>query len=211
MRTIFIALALLGMGAVVTAQAQSSLQAQNRPTAEQIIAALKPTGPIQSGTRGIRAASGPVAGPVAVTPVAVTPGAVVPGAVMPGEAAVRHGAAARLPEIDLNVHFDFGSAELTLDAARTLDELGRALSSQSLAGYRFRIEGHTDTVGTADFNRNLSDQRAATVARYLEGRFGVGGSRLETVGLGESMLLVPTPPQTPEMRNRRVHVVNLGA
>ena len=135
----------------------------------------------------------------------------VPGAVMPGEAAVRHGAAARLPEIDLNVHFDFGSAELTLDAARTLDELGRALSSQSLAGYRFRIEGHTDTVGTADFNRNLSDQRAATVARYLEGRFGVGGSRLETVGLGESMLLVPTPPQTPEMRNRRVHVVNLGA
>lgn len=206
MRTIFIALALLGMGAVVTAQAQSSLQAQNRPTAEQIIAALKPTGPIQSGTRGIRAASGPVAGPVAVTP-----GAVVPGAVMPGEAAVRHRAAARLPEIDLNVHFDFGSAELTLDAARTLDELGRALSSQSLAGYRFRIEGHTDTVGTADFNRNLSDQRAATVARYLEGRFGVGGSRLETVGLGESMLLVPTPPQTPEMRNRRVHVVNLGA
>jgi len=199
MRTIFIALALLGMGAVVTAQAQTSLQAQNQPTAEQIIAALKPTGPIQSGTRGIRAASGPVA---------VAAGSV---AAAPGEPAMRHGPAPRLPAIDLNVHFDFGSAELTVDAARTLDELGRALSSQSLAGYRFRIEGHTDTVGTADFNRNLSDQRAATVARYLEGRFGVGASRLETVGLGESMLLVPTPPQTPEMRNRRVHVVNLGA
>ena len=170
--------------------------AQNRPTADQIIAALKPTGQIQAGTRGIR----PVTAGQATT-------------VAAAEAPTRCCAppVAKMPSIDLNVHFEFGSAELTTDAARTLDELGRALSSQSLAGYRFRIEGHTDTVGTEDFNRNLSDQRAATVARYLEGKFGVGAGRLETVGLGESAPLVPTPPQTPEMRNRRVHVVNLGA
>jgi outer membrane protein OmpA-like peptidoglycan-associated protein len=188
---VFVVMALLGMVAGL-AQAQPAQQGPSRLTAEQIIAALKPTGPIQSGTRGIRAASSSPA-------------------LAANEAAVRHGPGPKLPAIDLNVHFEFGSAELTQDAARTLDELGRALSSQSLAGYRFRIEGHTDTVGTADYNRNLSDQRAATVARYLEGKFGVGASRLETVGLGESMLLVPTPPQTPEMRNRRVHVVNLGA
>jgi outer membrane protein OmpA-like peptidoglycan-associated protein len=48
------------------------------------------------------------------------------------------------------------------------------------------------------------------VARYLEGRFAVGATRLETVGLGDRALLVATPPQTPEERNRRVHVVNLG-
>ncbi len=196
MRIMFVVTALLAVAFPAFAQTQAPVTAQHRPTAEQIIAALKPTGTIQSGTRGIRAASGAASG---------TP------ALAANEAAVRHGPAPKLPAIDLNVHFEFGSAELTQDAARTLDELGRALSSQSLAGYRFRIEGHTDTVGTEDFNRNLSDQRAATVARYLEGKFGVGASRLETVGLGESMLLVPTPPQTPEMRNRRVHVVNLGA
>ncbi len=187
--------------ALIAMSVSGVAHAQNRPTADQIIAALKPTGQIQAGTRGIRPA---VAGqPAGVTSVAAA------------EAPTRccGQAVAKMPSIDLNVHFEFGSAELTTDAARTLDELGRALSSQSLAGYRFRIEGHTDTVGTEDFNRNLSDQRAATVARYLEGKFGVGvgAGRLETVGLGESAPLVPTPPQTPEMRNRRVHVVNLGA
>ncbi len=164
--------------------------AQNRPTADQIIAALKPTGQIQSGTRGIR--------PVA-------PGTVV------AAAEVTRQAPAKQPSMDLNVHFEFGSAELTPDAMRTLDELGRALSSNVLGGYRFRIEGHTDTVGTEEFNKTLSDQRAASVARYLEGKFGVGPARLETVGLGQAVPLVPTPPQTPEQRNRRVHVVNLGA
>lgn len=166
--------------------------AQSRPTAEQIIAALKPTGQIAGQTRGIR----PV-GPAA--------------AGMPVSQQVATAQPARAPSMDLNVHFEFGSAELTPDAARTLDELGRALASKTLAPYRFRIEGHTDTVGTADFNKNLSDQRAATVARYLESRFGVGASRLDTVGLGDTALLIHTPPQTPEGRNRRVHVVNLGS
>ncbi|MCX7383832.1 MAG: OmpA family protein [Alphaproteobacteria bacterium] len=166
--------------------------AQNRPTADQIIAALKPTGQIQAGNRGIR-------------PVAPGAAAVATEVSRPAPAQVRQ------PSMDLNVHFEFGSAELTPDATRTLDELGRALSSNALGGYRFRIEGHTDTVGTEEFNKTLSDQRAATVARYLEGKFGVGPARLETVGLGQSVPLVATPPQTPEQRNRRVHVVNLGA
>ena len=184
MRTSVVALAALAMAFASPALAQKS------PTADQIIAALKPTGQIHAGTRGIRA--------------------IAPGATAVGAVARRVPVAAR-PSIDLNVHFDFGSAELTPEAAQALDELGRALSSAALAGYRFRIEGHTDTVGTEEFNKTLSDQRAATVARYLESRFGVAGGRLETVGLGESELAVPTPPQTPDMRNRRVHVVNLGA
>ena len=197
-RFVLVAAAALLVGAPLFA---TPAAAQSRPTADQIIAALKPTGQIQAGNRGIR----PV-GPGQVAAVAASDAAMsVRGATATTMTPVRQ------PSMDLNVHFEFGSAELTPDAARTLDELGRALNSQTLAGYRFRIEGHTDTVGTADFNKNLSDQRAATVARYLEGRFGVGPARLETVGLGAAAPLVPTPPQTPEMRNRRVHVVNLGA
>jgi outer membrane protein OmpA-like peptidoglycan-associated protein len=166
-------------------------------SAEQIIAALKPAGTIQPGARGIRPVS-PAGAPV-----------VAVGTTMLGRAAPPM--PAKPPAVDLTVHFEFGSAEITPRAARTLDELGRALTSTDLAAYRFRIEGHTDTVGTQEFNKNLSDQRATSVARYLEAKFGVGTARLETVGLGDRSLLVATPPQTPEERNRRVHVVNLGA
>jgi outer membrane protein OmpA-like peptidoglycan-associated protein len=112
---------------------------------------------------------------------------------------------------DLTVQFATGSAELTPQATRVLDELGKALTSRDLSAYRFRIAGHTDTVGTPEMNKALSDQRAAAVAAYLESKFGVPAARLETVGMGEADLAVATPPQTPEPRNRRVQVINLGS
>jgi len=48
------------------------------------------------------------------------------------------------------------------------------------------------------------------VKSYLESKFGVPDSRLQAVGLGESDLLVPTPPETPNYANRRVQIINLG-
>ena len=46
---------------------------------------------------------------------------------------------------------------------------------------------------------------------YVAKKYGVEPSRLQAVGMGEEGLLVATPPQTPELRNRRVQVINLGA
>ncbi len=115
------------------------------------------------------------------------------------------------PAVNLTVNFATGSADLTPDAVRTLDELGSALSSKELAGYHFRIEGHTDTVGSAEYNRALSERRAEAVVDYIAKKFGVAPTRLQAVGMGEQGLMVPTPPQTAEPRNRRVQVVNLGA
>ena len=92
-----------------------------------------------------------------------------------------------------------------------LDNLGKALSDQTLARYRFHIEGHTDTVGTHPYNKELSDRRATAVVDYLATNFHVDRSRMEAVGMGEDGLLVPTPDQTPEQRNRRVQVVNVGS
>jgi len=115
------------------------------------------------------------------------------------------------PAVSLNVLFATGSAELTPDAVRTLNDLGRALTDPTLAAYRFRVEGHTDTVGARDYNQALSDRRAIAVAEYLVGRFGVDRSRLQPVGMGQEGLLVPTPDQTPEQQNRRVLVVNIGS
>jgi outer membrane protein OmpA-like peptidoglycan-associated protein len=120
------------------------------------------------------------------------------------------GVAAR-PSIALSVEFRSGSADLTPAATTTLSKLGMALNSRKLAGYRFRIEGHTDTVGTKDGNQRLSQARADKVADFLEHDFGVLRERLVPVGVGEEGLAVLSADQKDEPHNRRVLVVNIGS
>lgn len=187
--------------------------AQANPSSSDIINSLRPTGPIAGGTRGIRpvgpgveAPSAPGLSPTPRTPAASHPR--VTATARPAESSPAGGAA---PSVNLTVQFANGSDQLTPAAMHTLDELGRALSSQDLASYRFRIEGHTDTVGRADYNKALSEQRAEKVVDYLATKFNIDRSRLQAVGMGEEGLLVQTGPDVPEPRNRRVQVVNLGA
>lgn len=111
----------------------------------------------------------------------------------------------------LTIEFETGSAGLTTRAVATLDNLGKALASLQGAGFRFRLEGHTDTVGTEAYNLTLSERRAEAVAAYLASHYGIDPARLQPVGMGKEHPLVVTPDQTPEARNRRVEVVNLGA
>jgi outer membrane protein OmpA-like peptidoglycan-associated protein len=115
------------------------------------------------------------------------------------------------PAVDLSIDFETGSSVLTAAAIQELDMLGGALTSTELAADQFRIEGHTDTVGSAAANKILSQQRAEAVASYLETEFAVAAARLQTIGVGQADLLVATPDQTAEIRNRRVHIVNLSA
>jgi|tagenome__1003787_1003787.scaffolds.fasta_scaffold20824779_2 outer membrane protein OmpA-like peptidoglycan-associated protein len=182
--TTAVAVALLAAGIFA-----ASASAQSVPSPDQIIKSLTPTGP-SGATRGIR---------------------LQPATGNGGATAGRPSAPRQAPAISLNVQFTTGSAELTPEATRVLENLGKALSDQTLAGYRFRIEGHTDTVGTHPYNKELSDRRAATVVDYLATNFQVDRSRMEAIGMGEDGLLVPTPDQTPEQRNRRVQVVNVGS
>ncbi len=157
--------------------------AQSTLSPEQIIKSLMPTS-ASGATRGFRV------GPPA------------PGQPQPP---------AREPAVNLTVEFATGSAELTPQATQVLDNLGKALTDQALAAFRFRIEGHTDTVGTREYNKALSDRRAAAVVDYLASNFHVDRNRVQAIGLGEDQLLIPTPDQTPEPRNRRVPVVNIGS
>jgi OmpA-OmpF porin, OOP family len=187
--------------------------AQSNPSASQIINSLKPSGNlVMGGTRGIRLAA-PTDGAQPSPPQA---------AAKSGSASQTHVASnkpmapaaassASAPAVSLTVNFANGSAELTPDAIKALDALGEALSSKDLAGYKFRIEGHTDTVGATVYNKELSERRAEAVVDYIAKKFNVDPSRMQAVGMGEGGLLVNTPPQTPEPRNRRVQVINLGA
>jgi outer membrane protein OmpA-like peptidoglycan-associated protein len=118
---------------------------------------------------------------------------------------------ASAPSVSITVNFASGSAELTPAAERALAPLGNALRSAELAPYRFRIEGHTDTVGDPASNMALSERRAQAVRDYVVRTYGVDPSRLVAVGLGETQLRIATPPHVPEARNRRVQVVNIGS
>jgi outer membrane protein OmpA-like peptidoglycan-associated protein len=174
----------------------AAAQRGSEPSVNQLIDQLRPG----QGTRGIRM-------PIEAPPPAAAPAP----AAGPAMAAARTTAPAGLPAASLRVQFATGSASLTPAAERTLETLGRALTSSDLSDFRFRIEGHTDTVGDAELNRSLSERRAMTVRDFLVARFGVAAARLEPVGLGESQLLVPTGDDTAEIRNRRVQIVNLGS
>lgn len=198
----------------------STALAQTNPNANEIIKALQPTGTISGTTRGIRPAGAPPAtpAPAAVTPAAMPAmPAMAPAATTPAPAAnpatpapTQVTATTKAPSVNLSVQFATGSASLTPEAMATLDQLGSALTSAELKDYRFRIAGHTDTVGTPSYNLTLSQQRADAVAQYLESKFSIAPARLDAIGRGENGLLVPTPPQTAEPRNRRVQVTNLG-
>ncbi len=111
---------------------------------------------------------------------------------------------------DLFIPFESGSDRLTPAATSTLNDLGRALTDPSLAEYKFRIEGHTDTVGNPQVNQVLSERRAAKVNEYIASRFGVPPARLSWVGMGQSHLRVSTGEGVSEPCNRRVQIVNLG-
>ncbi len=131
----------------------------------------------------------------------------------PAEAPIRADTTAPsgTPALSVLVNFASGSATLSAEAERALAPVAQALASPALASFRFRIEGHTDTTGDAASNQALSERRAGAVRDYLIQRYGVSPNRLEVVGLGDTNLLVRTGSQVPEVRNRRVQVLNIGS
>ncbi len=214
-------LLLAGLAGLTLAMAQPlPAAAQADPATRALIERLRP----QPGgsTRGIRLPTDPAATPaVAVAPAGGATSAAGAGSSSGASSGgpIRQAAATSrdttAPEgvaaVSLTVNFHLGSATLTPEAERALAPLGRALASNDLAGYRFRIEGHTDTVGDTMLNRTLSERRAMAVRNFLEARYGVSPNRLEAIGFGDKQLLVDTAPQVNEPRNRRVQVLNIGS
>jgi outer membrane protein OmpA-like peptidoglycan-associated protein len=109
--------------------------------------------------------------------------------------------------VNLVVNFDFNSAHLSNDGMIALDALGKALSDPVLREERFRIEGHTDAVGSDAYNQKLSEARAAAVRAYLAQNFALDPARFEVLGLGKSQLYDASDPTA--AINRRVQVTKL--
>jgi outer membrane protein OmpA-like peptidoglycan-associated protein len=111
------------------------------------------------------------------------------------------------PKIDLEIQFDYNSAEIRKTSVPAVQELGKALSDANLKGSTFVIAGHTDAIGGEAFNQGLSERRADTIKQYLTDKYGINGADLVTVGYGKSKPKDANAPTDPI--NRRVQVVNM--
>lgn len=105
-----------------------------------------------------------------------------------------------------DVLFETGQAELKTDAVSSLSEVVDLLQSEPEK--KIRIEGHTDAVGEASTNLQLSQQRADSVLRTLVD-LGVDVSRVTTVGMGEDFPIATNETADGRSKNRRVDVILL--
>jgi outer membrane protein OmpA-like peptidoglycan-associated protein len=112
------------------------------------------------------------------------------------------------PNIDLEITFEYNSADISAKSLSAVQALGKALSSSDLKGSTFIVAGHTDAAGSEGYNQDLSERRADSIKRYLTEKYGITGADLVTVGYGESKLKDPGQPLAEA--NRRVQVVNMA-
>jgi outer membrane protein OmpA-like peptidoglycan-associated protein len=103
-----------------------------------------------------------------------------------------------------NLYFTQGKATLLPTSRPMLNHLVRTLQAQPTL--RLEIAGHTDNVGNAELNRQLSEQRARTVRRYLVQQ-GIDSTRLTPKGYGGTRPVADNRDPKQRPRNRRVEVV----
>lgn len=102
--------------------------------------------------------------------------------------------------------FGYDSTSLKPGAAKSLEKLGTLIMRNGST--RFRIEGHTDSFGSDDYNNALSLRRAEEVKSWLVRHMAVDPARISTAGLGKARLLAPGTGTIAEQElNRRVEII----
>ncbi len=109
----------------------------------------------------------------------------------------------------MQIRFAFDSAQLTPQAQETLDRVADVLKSDLMEEKSIVIEGHTDAIGTTDYNLNLSTERAMSVQFYLAQEHLIDVDRLDILGKGEEELYDSVNPNAGI--NRRVEFTNLDS
>jgi outer membrane protein OmpA-like peptidoglycan-associated protein len=132
------------------------------------------------------------------------------------EAMVRAAAAGKLAEGKMayevvlsedKVKFARGKAMLNKDGMAALDEFVTKVKGEN-RGVFIEVQGHTDSIGTAEYNRKLGQQRADAVLRYLHDK-GLPLHRLSSVSYGETQPVASNMNKAGRAKNRRVVLVVL--
>lgn len=100
--------------------------------------------------------------------------------------------------------FDFDSANIRADADRALNDVAQVI--KAYAARPVRVEGHTDSIATDDYNQSLSERRATSVVNWLTAH-GVEKNRLASAGFGEKKPVATNDTAAGRQLNRRVEVV----
>lgn len=102
---------------------------------------------------------------------------------------------------EYTVDFAMGSAKLDSQAMATVDDAVAAYKAGNTAS--INLVGHTDTVGSAKRNQQVSEMRAAAVRDAMVAR-GISADKISMMGVGEDSLIVATPDGVAEQANRAV-------
>jgi len=99
--------------------------------------------------------------------------------------------------------YDFDSDAIRADAGVNLRNLAESLNKYP--DTQLLIVGHTDSVGTTEYNQDLSTRRATSASRYLSAQ-GVGASRIRASGVGETEAVASNDTEAGRRTNRRIEV-----
>jgi OmpA-OmpF porin, OOP family len=105
---------------------------------------------------------------------------------------------------ETSVKFAFNRDVLTPKAKEALDQLAGSLASTK--GYILALEGGTDSVGSADYNYDLSQRRANSVIQYLASKYNVPAHKIYVIGLGKDKPVEDNKTKAGRADNRRVDV-----
>ena len=110
----------------------------------------------------------------------------------------------------LSLHVNFDTDKSNIRQA-DVAELQKAIAFiKKYPGHNVSIEGHTDSIGSEKYNQALSERRAAAVKDYIVKKGGADGSRIKTVGYGESKPIADNKTKKGQFENRRVEVLILS-
>ncbi|HZV81613.1 MAG TPA: OmpA family protein [Geobacteraceae bacterium] len=107
--------------------------------------------------------------------------------------------------INLNMEFDTGKADIKPKYKDEIAKVGEYMKQYPTT--TAVIEGHTDNVGSSDFNMKLSQQRAENVVNYLVQNFGIEKSRLEAKGYGYTRRIAYNSTPEGRQKNRRINAI----
>jgi outer membrane protein OmpA-like peptidoglycan-associated protein len=102
------------------------------------------------------------------------------------------------------LNFEFGTIKLTPESEQTVKDLIAILGAYPST--EVRLEGHTDSVGDADANKKLSQDRADSVKSIMEAG-GIGAARLSTMGYGQEKPTASNDTEEGRAQNRRLELV----
>jgi OOP family OmpA-OmpF porin len=105
---------------------------------------------------------------------------------------------------DVSVTFGFDKSELTKADKAQLDGLGTQLGAAK--AYILEVTGGTDSVGSADYNYQLSQRRAEAVVQYIASKFNIPPHKFYLIGIGKDVEVATNKTAAGRAQNRRVEV-----